>query len=89
PFLPHTSQQVHELLGHEGWLAGPVEFREVDEDGVTHEILTGDYRDWVGRWEPSDLRPGQALREPQQLFKKLDPSIVEEELARMRDDDAA
>ena len=24
---------VHELLGYDGWLAGPLEFREVDEDG--------------------------------------------------------
>ena len=29
PFLPHTSQLVHELLGYEGLLAGPLEFREV------------------------------------------------------------
>jgi methionyl-tRNA synthetase len=87
PFLPHTAQHVHELLGHDGLLAGPVEFREVDEGGgETHEILTGDYAGWVGSWAPSDLKPGQALREPRPLFKKLDESIVEEELARMRDD---
>jgi methionyl-tRNA synthetase len=87
PFLPHTAQHVHELLGYDGLLAGPVEFREVDEGGgETHEILTGDYAGWVGSWAPSDLKPGQALREPRPLFKKLDESIVEEELARMRDD---
>ncbi|HET7136925.1 MAG TPA: methionine--tRNA ligase [Gaiellaceae bacterium] len=89
PFLPYTSQQVHELLGYEGWLAGPVEFQEVDEDGDTHEILTGDYETWVGSWAPSDLPPGQALREPRPLFRKLDDSIVEEELARMRAADPA
>jgi methionyl-tRNA synthetase len=83
PFLPHTAQQVHELLGHDGTLAGPGVFREVDEDGETHEILTGDYTGWVGRWEPTDLRPGQPLQEPRPLFRKLDESIVEEELARM------
>ena len=34
PFLPFTSQTVHELLGYDGWLAGPLEFREVtEEDG--------------------------------------------------------
>jgi methionyl-tRNA synthetase len=85
PFLPHTSQQVHELLGHDGILAGPVEFREVDDDGESHEILTGDYTGWVGRWEPSDLQPGQQLGEPKPLFRKLDESIVEDELKRMRD----
>ena len=48
---------------------------------TTHEVLTGDYTGWVGSWEPSDLRPGQALREPKPLFRKLDDSIVDEELA--------
>ena len=86
PFLPHTSQVVHELLGYEGHLAGPLEFREVvEEDGRTHEILTGDYRSWVGSWEPSELPAGQTLQEPRPLFKKLDDSVVEEELERMRD----
>ena len=85
PFLPHTSQVVHELLGYEGWLAGPLEFRAVSEGGETHEILTGDYRGWVGRWEPSALRPGQLLAEPRPLFRKLDESLVEEELRRMAD----
>ena len=85
PFLPHTSQRVHELLGYDGVLAGPVEFREVDDDGETHEILTGDYTGWVGSWAPSDLQPGRTLREPKPLFRKLDESIVDEELKRMRD----
>jgi len=89
PFLPHTSQQVHEMLGHEGFLAGPLEFREVDEGGQSHQVLTGDYASWVGSWEPSDLRPGQALQEPRQLFRKLDDSVVEEELERMRGADGA
>ena len=33
PFLPHSSQTLHELLGYDGWLAGPLEFRTVDEEG--------------------------------------------------------
>ena len=88
PFLPHTSQVVHELLGNEGVLAGPLEFREVaEEDGRTHQVLTGDYASWVGRWEPSALRAGQQLAEPRPLFRKLDESIVDEELRRMADGD--
>jgi methionyl-tRNA synthetase len=80
PFLPFTCQVVHELLGYEGQLAGPLEFMEVTEDdGETHEILTGDYTSWVGRWEPSELPPGQQLREPRPLFTKLD---LDEVLAR-------
>lgn len=85
PFLPFSSQTLHELLGHEGWLAGPLELREVpEEDGSTHRVLTGEYESWVGRWEPSTLPPGQPVGEPQPLFKKLDAEqVVAEELARM------
>ena len=83
PFLPHTSQQLHELLGYDGWLAGPLEFREVVEaEGRSHQVLTGEYASWTGAWQPSELPPGQALREPQPLFRKLDPSIVDDELSR-------
>jgi methionyl-tRNA synthetase len=89
PFLPHTSQVVHELLGNAGVLAGELAFRQVTEDdGRTHEVLTGDYAGWVGRWEPSDLPAGQKLLEPRPLFRKLDESVVEEELRRMQADGA-
>jgi methionyl-tRNA synthetase len=84
PFLPFSSQRLHELLGYEGWLAGPLEFRDVEEEGdEKHTILTGEYGDWVGRWQPSALSAGQKLREPAPLFRKLDPGIVEEELQRL------
>jgi methionyl-tRNA synthetase len=84
PFLPFTSQVVHELLGYEGWLAGPLEFRAFTEaDGSQHEVLTGDYETWVGSWAPSELRPGQAIQEPRPLFKKLPPETVQEELERL------
>lgn len=85
PFLPFSSQRLHEYLGYDGNIAGPLRFQDVTEaDGRTHRVLTGDYDQWVGRWEPSALPVGQALRQPQPLFKKLDESVVEEELARMQ-----
>jgi len=34
-------------------------------------------------WAKSELPPGQALRPPASLFKKLDESVVEEEYARL------
>lgn len=84
PFLPFTSQQLHEMLGHAGFLAGPLEFQEyTEEDGHSHRVLTGDYTKWIGSWEPTTLPVGQVLREPQPLFKKLDEKLVAEELARM------
>ena len=87
PYLPFSSQRLHELLGYDGLLSGPLEFRDVDEDdGRKHVVLTGDYESWLGRWEPSSLPPGQALQEPQPLFVKLDPEkVVPEEIARMKE----
>jgi methionyl-tRNA synthetase len=86
PFLPHSSQELHELLGHEGSLAGPLEFRDIqEEDGSVHTVLTGDYGNAVGRWEPGSLPAGQELMEPRPLFRKLDPAtVVAEELERMK-----
>jgi methionyl-tRNA synthetase len=85
PFLPFSAQRLHELLGYDGILAGPLELRAVaEEDGREHVVLTGDYTSWEGRWEPSSLAPGQVLREPAPLFEKLDPErVVADELARM------
>jgi methionyl-tRNA synthetase len=77
PFLPFSAQVLHELLGYEGWIAGPLDLRTVEEeDGSTHQILTGDYASWVGSWAPSELPPGQTLREPLPLFRKLDAEEV-------------
>jgi methionyl-tRNA synthetase len=84
PFLPFSSQRLHELLGYEGFIAGPLEFTDYQEDdGISHRVLTGDYAAASGRWEPTALPAGQALPEPKPLFKKLDETIVQEELARM------
>jgi methionyl-tRNA synthetase len=84
PFLPFSSQRLHELLGYEGQIAGPLELRTVQDDGIEHVVLTGDYEPWVGRWEPSALPARQVLREPTPLFTKLDAEqVVADELRRM------
>jgi methionyl-tRNA synthetase len=86
PYLPFSSQRLHEFLGYDGLVAGPLEFRVVTEDASEHVVLTGDYEAWVGRWVPSTLPAGQALREPAPLFIKLDAdTVVADELARMED----
>jgi methionyl-tRNA synthetase len=85
PFLPFTSQVLHELLGYDDVIAGPLTYDEVHEEGgEPYTVLTGDYETWAGRWQPSELEPGQRLREPRPLFVKLAPNqVVEDELARM------
>jgi methionyl-tRNA synthetase len=85
PFLPFSSQALHELLGHRDQIAGPLEFRDVEEeDGSTHRVLTGDYASWSGSWEPRSPPAGQVLAEPRPLFRKLDAEqVVTAEIARM------
>jgi methionyl-tRNA synthetase len=84
PFLPHSAQRIHELMGGAGVHAPMPELREVSDldGGPDYPIITGDYR--VGaRWESVPLEVGRALAPPKPVFRKLDPSIVDEELARL------
>jgi methionyl-tRNA synthetase len=76
PFLPHTSQRVHEYLGHEGRLFGRQYVEEVGEGDDAHTVLRYDGRGAVGRWAPGELPVGQALREPEALVVKLDEEAV-------------
>jgi methionyl-tRNA synthetase len=83
PFLPGSAQKVHELLGGTGTWSGLPELREVEEDGgQSYTVLTGDYRTQA-RWESVPLPAGRALAVPTPVFTKLDPSIVDSELARL------
>ena len=88
PILPHTTQKLHEYLGYEGQLFGTqqvVEYQEEARRGGlrSHEALTYDHSGAIGTWAKSELPPGQVLRKPAPLFKKLDESVVEEEYARL------
>jgi methionyl-tRNA synthetase len=83
PFLPFSSQRVHEYLGYEGRLLGESVIREFEEERGCHRALCYEDMGATGRWAPSELPVGQRLRPPQPLFSKLEESIVEEELARL------
>jgi methionyl-tRNA synthetase len=85
PFLPFSSQALHELLGYDDALAGELRFEQVREgDAPAYTVLTGDYTASAGAWKPTELPPGRPLREPKPLFAKLDPEqVVAEELERM------
>jgi methionyl-tRNA synthetase len=48
-----------------------------------HKALTYNNDLATGYWKPSEILPGQILKQPQPLFKKLEPSIIEEERARL------
>ena len=79
PFIPFSSQQVHEMLGYEGQLFGELKIETIQEEKDDHLALVYDGSQAIGRWTPSQLAPGQALPPPTPLFVKLDPGIVAEE----------
>jgi methionyl-tRNA synthetase len=84
PFLPHSAQKIHELLGGTGVHAPMPRIEEVADldGGPGYPIITGDYRAGA-RWESRPIAVGTELHAPAPVFKKLDPSIVDEELARL------
>jgi methionyl-tRNA synthetase len=83
PFLPFSSQKLHEMLGYEGQLCGRQYAETVQEENRPHLVLRLDTSRSTGRWEPSRLEPGKALGTPAPLFKKLEDKMVDEELARL------
>jgi len=83
PFLPFSSQKLHEYLGYDNNLFGEQKVIECQENSHKHTALTYNY-DWKGDlWAPSQLPVGQPLRYPKPLFRKLDDEIVAQELARL------
>ncbi len=83
PFLPHTCQQLHEYLGYESQIFGRQFTQTFSEAEREHLALCYDNSEAEGRWEPSALPPGQPLRKPAPLFKKLEPEVAEEEVQRL------
>jgi methionyl-tRNA synthetase len=86
PFLPGIAQKVYEALGGtDRWAAMP-DLVEVDEPTAagspSYSVLTGDYQTQA-RWESQPIEVGRPLAAPTPIITKLDPSVVEEELARL------
>ena len=67
------------MLGYDGQLFGDLMIENYAEETRDHLALVYDGSGAIGRWEKSDLQPGQKLRQPSPLFTKLDPEIVDEE----------
>jgi len=86
PFLPSSSGKVHQALGGTGEWARMPELVEVDTPTApgspNYHVLTGDY-DTQARWESTPIEVGRPLEAPTPIFRKLDSSIVDEELARL------
>ncbi len=87
PFLPHSAQKVHELLGGTGVWSPTPRIDEVTDldDGSPYPIITGDYDTAQAVWASRPIEPGIPLATPTPVFTKLDDSIVEEELRRLEE----
>jgi methionyl-tRNA synthetase len=86
PFLPHSSQAVHEALGGTGVfqpMPEVVEVTDLDDPGSHYPVITGDYSA-APPWAPRPVVPGTPVGPPSPIFTKLDESVVEEELERLR-----
>ena len=83
PFIPFSSDKLHEYLGFEGSIFGAQKIITVKECAGSHTALTYEGapdRIW---WQTADLPQGQAMRPPAPLFKKLEQNSAAQELARL------
>ena len=83
PFIPFSSQKVHEYLGFDGQLFGDLTIQEYQEETRSHKALVYDGSKAIGKWEAQEIPQGQTLRQPSPLFVKLEEEIVAEEQARL------
>lgn len=90
PFLPFSANAIDAIFGGDGTLAPLPRIEEVTDLDVTNDdgsprtypIITGDYTD-VRAWKRHDVVPGTPVAKPKPVFTKLDPEIIDEELARL------
>ena len=83
PFLPHSTERLHHLLGYQDRLFGRLQIKTYQEQAQTHEALVYKGEVGNGRWQPVRLPPGQKLPKPHPLYPKLDNSLIEAELNRL------
>lgn len=83
PFLPFSSERLHTYLGYTAPLFGKQRVEAVRDALGEHLVLRYLVDDASGKWEPSQLQPGQKLVQPVPLYRKLDESIAEQERARL------
>jgi len=74
PFLPHSANAIHRVLGGEGDLVPMPRLDEADDldGGPSYPIITGDYSA-TPRWERRPLVVGTEVGKPAPVFRKFDP----------------
>jgi methionyl-tRNA synthetase len=84
PILPFTSQKLHEMLGEEGQLFGQQVVERYNETERNHIALTYDPSTAAGQWTRSEIPTGRQLPKPKPLFRRLEPTVPEEEIKRLQ-----
>jgi len=88
PFLPFTANDVDRALGGAGDAQPLPKLVEVDDldagpgELTGYPIITGDYTA-VRPWAHRAVEVGTPVPAPTPVFRKLDPSVVDEEVARL------
>ncbi|WP_110239077.1 methionine--tRNA ligase [Nocardioides gilvus] len=85
PFLPFTANQIDEILGGTGDIQPLPQIEKVDDldlEGRSYPVITGDYTG-IRSWGRHDVTVGTPIEKPTPVFTKLDPALVDEELARL------
>jgi methionyl-tRNA synthetase len=90
PFLPHSANKVHLVLGGEGEFMPMPRIEQVTEldpgSGAgleSYPVITGDYSA-TPAWASRPVAVGAPVAKPTPVFTKLDPTVVDEELERLR-----
>ncbi|HEX7716102.1 MAG TPA: methionine--tRNA ligase [Marmoricola sp.] len=84
PFLPFSANEVDGVLGGTGDVQPMPQLQDVEDldGGAPYPIITGDYSGIAG-WQRRPIVVGTPVGKPTPVFTKLDPGIVDEELARL------
>ncbi|HET6920810.1 MAG TPA: hypothetical protein VFI46_15305 [Jiangellaceae bacterium] len=85
PFLPHAAERIHATVGGSGRWSDRPRIREVDDldGGPGYPVIMLDDARGSARWQSTPVVAGTPIPEPTPVFTKLDPSVVEQELARL------
>ena len=84
PFLPFSANAVDEVLGGNGDVQPMPRIEEAEDldGGPGYPIITGEYSS-TAAWARRPITVGAPVAKPTPVFTKLDPSVVDEELARL------
>ena len=84
PFLPFSANEVDRALGGKGEIAPMPRIDEVEDlDGARPTRSSPATTPATPAWARQPITVGAPVAKPTPIFTKLDPAIVDEELARL------